>query len=267
LTWIFDDRESYFQDAADSPPVANDFGFDDVVNDAPAFAVSPDPVSQFYSASVANDIKPVLPPHPSPPRHTQQQLYTISACDDDYEDGIASDDSDEYVPSSSNSRKRISTRQSSRRSAPRARHEMSRPMSAIPSSRRARAPPGPRNRQTSKSLSGHKVVTVKQDAEILVCPECGWTQSSARSPDFNRHLLTHNRPSDEDETQGWWCKGVLMSQSHKEDIPESAEPYMFDGQLRIGGCLQTFSRRDALKRHLDNDKITCVGRACWATSE
>jgi hypothetical protein len=37
------------------------------------------------------------------------------------------------------------------------------------------------------------------------------------------------------------------------------------GQERIGGCMQTFSRRDALKRHLDNAHVVCVGRPCEAT--
>ena len=31
--------------------------------------------------------------------------------------------------------------------------------------------------------------------------------------------------------------------------------YVFGGQLMIGGCMRTFTRRDALKRHVDNPNI------------
>ncbi|KAF9499037.1 hypothetical protein BDN71DRAFT_265819 [Pleurotus eryngii] len=87
------------------------------------------------------------------------------------------------------------------------------------------------------------------------CSECGWVQLNKRLPDFRRHLLTHTRPDDRDQSRGWWCKGVLAS-----SVPGfHGEAYEFNGELRFGGCLRTFSRRDALKRHLDNRNVCCLG--------
>lgn len=87
------------------------------------------------------------------------------------------------------------------------------------------------------------------------CSECGWVQLNKRLPDFKRHLRTHTRPDDRDQSRGWWCKGVLAS-----SVPGfHGEAYEFNGELRFGGCLRTFSRRDALKRHLDNRNVCCLG--------
>ncbi|KAF8887168.1 hypothetical protein BD779DRAFT_1722687, partial [Infundibulicybe gibba] len=101
----------------------------------------------------------------------------------------------------------------------------------------------------------------------FICPACGWKQSNQRMPDFKRHLRTHTRPSDEEKERGWWCKGVLYDHAATYNIPQDSQPYLFLGQLRIGGCVRSFSRRDALKRHLDNENVTCVGKPCEATEE
>ncbi|THU79255.1 hypothetical protein K435DRAFT_698247, partial [Dendrothele bispora CBS 962.96] len=101
------------------------------------------------------------------------------------------------------------------------------------------------------------------------CPECSWIQTSRRMPDFQRHVLTHRRPDQRDADSGWWCKGVPVEQRelYGNGIPKDAKAYEFRGKWRIGGCLKTFSRRDALGRHLDNVNVRCVGKACRADQE
>lgn len=86
-------------------------------------------------------------------------------------------------------------------------------------------------------------------------------------PDFKRHLKTHLRPDDKDQTQGWWCKGVLLEDAAEHGLPKSLKPFLFADQWRVGGCERTFSRRDALKRHLDNENVGCVGRPCDASED
>ncbi|KAJ3747108.1 hypothetical protein DFH05DRAFT_1391617, partial [Lentinula detonsa] len=101
------------------------------------------------------------------------------------------------------------------------------------------------------------------------CPACGWEQSNKRMPDYQRHLKTHLRPDKQDKTRGWWCKGVRIEDKDefnarcKENglkrIEDDAEPYWFYDHMRVGGCCQTFSRRDALKRHVANHNVRCGG--------
>jgi hypothetical protein len=243
------------------------------MNDAPAFAENPEQQPQCYETipedSDGLNVLPIsLSLSPRSARYQRRSFSFTVKEDEEYHDdaGENSDGSDEYVPCSFSARKRFSSVRQSTVTSRRETSRAERSEATKPYSRRVRAPPGPRNKQSQRSLAPHKVSTLKSenDDETLVCPECGWTQSTARSPDFNRHLLTHNRPPSEDQSQGWWCKGVLASDAHLHDIPEGTEGYVFNGQERIGGCLQTFSRRDALKRHLDNEKIHCSGRPCWA---
>ena len=100
------------------------------------------------------------------------------------------------------------------------------------------------------------------------CPVagCDHTQKNQRIPDLKRHILTHDRWM---EPEKWICCGVSMDIAHlyargiEEGMTEEeqikAGAYMFRGQLRIGGCLKTFARRDALKRHIDNRNLPCIG--------
>ena len=101
------------------------------------------------------------------------------------------------------------------------------------------------------------------DKGVFCCPVCGHKQHNHRVPDFKRHIETHDR------SINWVCRGVGMDVAHlydvgiSEDMSEEecvqAGAYVYRGQLMIGGCLQTFARRDALKRHVDNPNINCVG--------
>ena len=115
----------------------------------------------------------------------------------------------------------------------------------------------------------------RQDGARLVnkssefqCPVagCDHTQKNRRISDLKRHVATHDRWI---EPGKWTCCGIEMERAHfygqgiivgmskEEQIVAGA--YEFKGKLMIGGCLNTFARRDALKRHVDNPKISCVG--------
>lgn len=100
------------------------------------------------------------------------------------------------------------------------------------------------------------------------CPAsgCGYKQGNRRSPEFKRHLITHGRWMNPGK---WTCCGVGIGSAHlygldvRQEVTAEerfrAGAYIFKGQWMIGGCMTTFSRRDALKRHIDNRNIPCVG--------
>ncbi|KAF9454803.1 hypothetical protein P691DRAFT_770323 [Macrolepiota fuliginosa MF-IS2] len=183
--------------------------------------------------------------------------------DEDADDESDNDTDDDYVPPpcSAGVKRRRTSCIPTRRSAPPIRSASSSP---VPGKR----VPGTslsRNRQATSIAAINKAC----DSNNLnfICPECGWRQANKRLPDFKRHLRTHTRPGDSDQSKGWWCKGVLVEEAHKFNLPEDAKSYVFLGQERIGGCMQTFSRRDALKRHLDNSNVTCVGRPSEASED
>ena len=51
-------------------------------------------------------------------------------------------------------------------------------------------------------------------------------------------------------------KGIKQEMTDEERI--KAGVHELKGRLMIGGCMQTFSRKDALKRHVDNSKGRCL---------
>ncbi|KAJ3566112.1 hypothetical protein NP233_g7200 [Leucocoprinus birnbaumii] len=183
--------------------------------------------------------------------------------DEDADDESDNDTDDDYVPSPRSSvpkRRRTSSQISCLRSAPPIRTTSASP---IPTKR----PPGSSLSRNKQATSAAAIDRACNGNLTFVCPECGWKQANKRLPDFKRHLRTHTRPDEADQTKGWRCKGVLVEDAHRFNIPKDAEPFVFLGQKRIGGCLQTFSRRDALKRHLDNVNVVCVGRPCEASDD
>ncbi|KAK7048515.1 hypothetical protein R3P38DRAFT_2869854 [Favolaschia claudopus] len=206
---------------------------------------------------------------PSPKSRSRKRVRSPiadeeSECDADSESvaGDASDD-DEYVPLPSlNTRKRTRTRSVS--PALYCRSSASPPASSISGdsdrpTKRPRLPPPSRNVQASISQIQENEED-SDDVNNFVCRVCGWVQKNQRLPDFKRHVKTHQRTFDDDAQKGWRCKGVLRSEASEWGIADDAPSYDFLGKERVGGCLKTFSRRDALKRHLDNSNVTCVGR-------
>ena len=94
------------------------------------------------------------------------------------------------------------------------------------------------------------------------CPYCPHVQHNRRSPDLKRHIKTHTRGV---EVADWVCCGVpvmnAMELGVSAVVVQEAQVFDFDGVLMIGGCRKAFSRRDALKRHLQRGKGRCFGDA------
>ncbi|KAM5543610.1 hypothetical protein V8D89_002861 [Ganoderma adspersum] len=94
------------------------------------------------------------------------------------------------------------------------------------------------------------------------CPYCPHVQRNRRSPDLKRHIKTHTRNR---EVADWVCCGVPVLNAIELGVPAAtvreAQVFEFDRVLMIGGCRKAFSRRDALKRHLQREKGKCFGNA------
>jgi hypothetical protein len=102
----------------------------------------------------------------------------------------------------------------------------------------------------------------------FMCPVvgCGYEQKNYRIPGLKHHVVTHDRWIDLDR---WTCCGATMDRVYLYGI--GIEPgmtneecmevgaYMSRGQLRIGGCMKTFARRDVLMGHVDNPNLSCIG--------
>jgi hypothetical protein len=205
------------------------------------------------------DSSPVL----APSRHLSViRAASPSAQDSDQDaDGESDgDDDDEYVPFvDSNPRKR------SRSSIP-----LRRNMSPFPSThhdrrsvKRARVSPS-RNKQASSATSDairEAVSAVSCRQMNFVCPECGWKQSNRRMPDFKRHMKTHTRPTEDDQSKGWWCKGVLFENVDQyQRIPPrrsaihvfgSAEDWGMHAHLQSSRCFEATlrQRQCPMRRH------------------
>ncbi|KAI0349568.1 hypothetical protein OH77DRAFT_1525577 [Trametes cingulata] len=95
------------------------------------------------------------------------------------------------------------------------------------------------------------------------CPYCPYVQRNKRSPDLKRHVGTHTRPTDDAEAL-WVCCGVPLIDATEHGVPEKLlleEPFEYEGMFMVGGCRKTFSRRDALTRHLRKYAGECFGDA------
>ncbi|KAH9902581.1 hypothetical protein C8Q73DRAFT_670866 [Cubamyces lactineus] len=90
------------------------------------------------------------------------------------------------------------------------------------------------------------------------CPYCRYVQTNQRKPDLARHINTHTSTDEE-----WVCCGVPLGDAElTKDVPAEVlrkEPVFYNGLVMVGGCRKTFSRRDALKRHLRTREGVCYG--------
>ncbi|KAH0832076.1 hypothetical protein J3R83DRAFT_12984 [Lanmaoa asiatica] len=168
--------------------------------------------------------------------------------EDVYSESDGNESEDEYVPSPTlGSRKR-------HRSAP---------SSVVASSQKRRAENAPRKRLRHSPLARNVqaapgIISASPVAKNnpWACPFCKWVQRNHRTPDLKRHIRTHTRLQ---RPAQWVCCGVPAKDAKKYDLLADAKPYVWGGEMMIGGCCKEFSRRDALKRHLDNDHISCIG--------
>ncbi|KAI0632298.1 hypothetical protein C8Q77DRAFT_914972 [Trametes polyzona] len=83
------------------------------------------------------------------------------------------------------------------------------------------------------------------------CPFCPYVQKTQRKQDLERHCLTHCPEAAQRKGVPLTCSGVPISEAAKYGINLAlAKRSMVDGELRVGGCGNVFSRADALGRHL-----------------
>jgi hypothetical protein len=139
---------------------------------------------------------------------------------------------------------------------------------SVTSSRAHRRSHPYKRRASSRNFQREDSARSTSKGSSFQCPVvgCDYAQKNQRTPDLKRHIVTHDRWIEPDK---WTCCGVGMERAHlysrgiEEGMTEEeqikAGAYMFRGRLMIGGCLKAFARRDALKRHVDNPNVRCVG--------
>ena len=105
-------------------------------------------------------------------------------------------------------------------------------------------------------------VTVSSRTNRWACPHCPYIQHNRRSPDLKRHIKT---PTESADVAMWVCCGVYAPDAMNLGVPaeviQQGQIMDFNGVPMIGGCRKTFSRRDALIRHLHKRKGRCFGDA------
>lgn len=110
----------------------------------------------------------------------------------------------------------------------------------------------PRNIQTDYSFHELEAMIAKGSRR---CPvdDCSFTPASGKRDDLVRHIKTHC----EDKGEEWVCCGVPLSSARSRRVAGTCKPFEYGGQMRVGGCLLSFSRKDALGRHVRDSK-NCV---------
>ncbi|KZT02383.1 uncharacterized protein LAESUDRAFT_706431 [Laetiporus sulphureus 93-53] len=128
-----------------------------------------------------------------------------------------------------------------------------------PNSPKRLAPP--RNAQIA--LSPEQLSAARTRVESSRSPKCpvacGFVQKRFRPQDMLRHVETHLRASKGGSASQWVCRGVPEAQAARYLVKNYDYPNVWKGVRMVGGCMGGFSRRDALARHLKNNKQLCVG--------
>lgn len=205
-----------------------------------------------------NDAGPSQPQSPS-----KTESVSDSGSDDDTSVYGESDDDDsdddEYVPAGNGSPKR---KRSPRPTKLALRYPSSSPPPAFnlidedfpsPPKRFRRAAP-PRSTQVAPTLGQTDVPSPSalKGANRWACPHCDFVQKNHRMPDLKRHIRKHYPAK-------YVCCGVPVEEKDVYGAKETGPPMEYNGRMMVGGCMQSMSRRDALKRHIDNKNVSCVG--------
>ncbi|CCM03348.1 uncharacterized protein FIBRA_05477 [Fibroporia radiculosa] len=126
--------------------------------------------------------------------------------------------------------------------------------SAGSSSSHSRRSSGPRSRNIQTEVAAEDFTDALTNGSCM-CPCCGYVPASRRIPDLKRHMETHRAGQSPDK---WVCCGVYPQDAMRAGVPKGCAPYQHKGLTLVGGCLLSFSRRDALQRHIGNTKLPCV---------
>lgn len=92
-----------------------------------------------------------------------------------------------------------------------------------------------------------------KDESVVECRKCGYLQSTKRMGDFRRHLKKH----DADHLSRVVCCGVPPTHPAAASLRSGHLTHWYDGHPFYGGCGRSYSRMDALQRHLK--KSGCIG--------
>ncbi|KAF8635867.1 hypothetical protein AX15_000056 [Amanita polypyramis BW_CC] len=246
----------------------------EVVLDMPPFLVGVDPrwlsISPCSTTMNSPDECKELPPQlcaPATPAH----VFTPDRQDDgpEYDDYESGSDDDEYIPSDEARQLKSSKLASSLKRC------AAKPLKK-PTVQRTRSPGSPslltnttsgyskhraRNAPVSTdvvmlelSRIAHTKTSVKKSSRRkLSCQLCG--TNFTRPSDLQRHVLTHDRS----RTNSVACIGLSMEEALEYNIdPTQLNTCNWEDELRVGGCGESFSRNDALLRHVKLKRSRCL---------
>ena len=109
----------------------------------------------------------------------------------------------------------------------------------------------PPSRGVADPATGAASGTDKQ--YVLKCPVCGFPQSTQRKGDFLRHMRTH----EDAKLTRYVCCGIPAAHLAASGLSPGHSVRLYKGCAFYGGCGKSYSRMDALQRHLG--KSGCVG--------
>lgn len=108
------------------------------------------------------------------------------------------------------------------------------------------------SRKTQVSTAAAKSEQTGDGEPRWSCPHCSYIQSNRRGPDLRRHIAGHCK------SDNFVCCGVPIQDAARYNVTDVSDAAEWKGEIRVGGCWQVCSRRDALTRHVKNPKRACV---------